>query len=1296
MKGKRNFFWLLATAVSFSALGQSAGYIENKGQWDDEIVARYNLLNGVAWFMEDRVRIPIIEEESFLEAAHEAHEHPEDQVLIEGHSYDMVFGSTEFGSTKLVGKHSDYINYYLGSDRSKWASRVGVFDKLSYYDVIEGVELSWEVQNGHMKYTFLVGKRADPADVFVEYQAVRSLSVEEGNLVVTLPNMEIKEQEPYAYQLIDGKTQEVSCSFRVEEDRVFFDVGNYDEDHMLFIDPVVVASTNIGATVMTFGHSATFDQFGNIYGGGRPFGLGYPTDTGSFQMDFGGGGVDIGLSKLNEDGSDLLWSTYIGGEQGEFVHSIVVNGFNDVAVYGKTQSPDYPTSISAFDTTFNGNWDICVTILSDSGDQLIGSTFLGGEGNDGANAISGVPYASFKGEVECDIYSNVFIASTTSSDSMPTTTGAFQETMGGDQDGYVARLNYNLSQLEFGTYLGDSLKDGVFNVKPAKDGSVYIVGVTENEDFPTTAGAEDEEYNGGATDGFIARLSGDGSTLLQSTFIRSDTTANDADRGLFLQIDRDGDVYVLGTSSSSIVADSGKYQGPGTNQGSYIRKYTKLLDSIYWTATFANVSQSAFLVDNCKNIYAAGNGASAASGNFELTSNAVQSAPGGFYVIVLNQDADSLIHGTYYGTGGSHVDGGTSRFDKRGAVYQATCTNGTSFPLTNNAWSGNQNGSNYDLTLFKIDFEVQAAVANAQVAPNSVGCVPHTVNFTNFGSQGLNHAWNFGDGDTALTQTPSHTYNQPGQYEVTYVIFDTVGCVLSDTATLIITVFDTSSIELLTDSAICESTVNLWVESPFSDYLWSTGEVQSSIEVNSSGTYWVEVTNVCGTFADTLDVEIIPPYGFNLIQDTGICEPGFVLQGPSNAVAYEWNVGDTTQAIIIDSAGSYILIASNEFCTDTDTVNIVVSYTNFTSRDTIVCSDSVELSVTHDEGTILWSTGETSESIMVGVEGDYWVFLENGYCSTTDTIRVDFSPTLVDLGPDTVICQATPFSAFDPTLISYEWSTGDTTATTVVDSTATLWVIGRSELCADTDTINVTLEVLNFSITEELVCDRDIHYLVAPGPNGSSFLWSNGDSVRTTTVYGSGTYFVTVTTESCVKSDSLNITFANAPEFSIGDDRTICSGEETRVTVDSVWSSVRWNTGDTGRSILVGDSGLIYASMSFNGCEGRDSINVTWRPVDPDSFFLVPNVITPNYDGINDVLGLDVPNKNLVTGYELLVYNRWGVLLFESAYINHDWDGNLPSGEPAEEGVYFYLLKAETVCTDIPLIEVKDHVTILR
>ncbi len=1270
--------------------GQSRGYIENKGQWDDEVVAQFQLTNGVAWMMDDRVRFPLIEEGVYHEAAEFAHDNPDTDMWIEGHSYEMIFGKTEETVTQSTSRHKDYVNYFLGNDKSKWAKRVGVYDKLGYYEIAEGIDLNWEISEGRMKYTFVVSPRANLNDFTVQYAAIRGLRKHDENMIITLPNLEVIEHAPIAYQLIKGERVEVDCAFKLDGFRVSYAVGDYDKNFDLFIDPVVVASTNVGSTVNTFGHSATFDQFGNIYGGGRPFGTGYPVDSGSFQMNFAAGGTDIGLSKLNEDGSDLLWSTYIGGSGAEYVHSIVVNGFNSVIVLGKTASTDYPTSTNAFQDSLGGAQDICITVLSDSGDSLIGSTYIGGADNDGQNVISS-SYSGFKGEVVCDVYSNVFIASTTSSSDFPVTTNAYQDTLGGGQDGAIFKLNFNLSQMEWSTYLGGSMNDGAFNLKPAKDNSVYVCGITASPEFPTTTGAHDETWNSGSHDAFITRFDEDGEQILQSTLVESDS--NGDDKAFFLQLDRHGDVYILGSTNtaSNIVADSGKYAGPIAGTYSYIRKYSDVLDTLLWTTTFTNLSHSAFLVDNCKNIYAAGNGATSGLD----TLDAVQVAQGGFYLLVLSPEADTILMGSYYGSGGSHVDGGTSRFDKRGAVYQATCTNGY-FPLTGNAYSGNQNGGTYDLTVFKVDMEVQAAVANAQVAPNSAGCVPYTTQFTNFGSLGLSHYWDFGDGDTSNLEAPSHTFTTPGNYEVKYVIFDTIGCVLSDTAILIVTVYDTSAIEILNGPLECVETVELTTTSSFSNYTWSTGEVSQTIEITTSGQYWLEVTNVCGTFTDTVDIIIIPPYEFELGPDTGICEPGFTFMGPSSGITFEWNTGDTTQNITIPSTGQYILTASDGFCEDIDTVYVYASYSNFRTLDTIVCEDSVILSVTNQGGSTLWKNGDTTNTITVYTSTVIWVTVTNGYCSKTDTIRVDLSPTLVDLGPDTTICQPKVLSAFGSDLESYLWSTGDTTSQITVDSTGLYWVIGNSVLCSDTDTITIVREVLEFLTGDELVCDKDSHGIVAPGPVGSEWLWSNGDTLRNTTVYESGYYSVAIQSAVCSALDSMYVNFQESPKFSIGDDVTICQGEAVTISVDTSISKVFWSNGDTGRTIAVSDTGLLWAIMSHNGCEAGDTIEVKSRKVNLDSFAMVPNVITPNYDGLNYNFGLMIEDRSLITKYHLAVYNRWGNLVFEANHSNHYWDGKLATGEDNEQGVYYYLLDVETTCTDRPAINLKGHVTVLR
>ncbi len=1290
---------VLVVAVVLPSLlyGQSLGFEENKGQWDDEIVARYRLGNGVAWFMEDRVRIPLVDGEELLAASEYVHDYPEENYFLDGHSYEVVFGSDASTEVSYSGKHKDYVNYFIGRKRSKWATRVGIFDGLTYTNIQPGISLEWTMDDHHMKYTVVVEPGVDPEGFHMTYGAVRGIQVIKDELVIDLPDQRVFEKAPFAYQLKGAERVPVLCSFRVEENRVYYDLGEYDTSKTLFIDPTLIASTNVGATVSTYGHSATYDQFGNIYGGGRPFGVGYPTDTGSFQQNFGGGGVDIGLSKLNEDGSDLLWSTYIGGSSGEYVHSIVVNGFNDVIVYGKTASSDYPVSSTAIDTTFGGgggfNNDICVTVISDSGDQLIGSTYLGGEGQDGNNAIVGFGYSSFKGEVDSDVFSNVYIASTTSSDSMNVSPGAFQPVRAGDQDGYIAKLNYDLSELIFGTYIGGPQNDGAFNVQAAEDGTVYVVGITESDSFPVTAGAEDVTYNGGSADGFILRLSGDGEQLLQSTFIRADS--NDAERGLFLQLDRDGEVYVMGnTNQESIQADTNRYSGPSNNR-SFIRKYTALLDSIHWTATFASINHSALLVDNCKNIYAAGNGVGGIT-NVDLTANAVMSTPAGFYIMLLNEDADSLVHGTFYGNSGSHVDGGTSRFDKRGAVYQATCSSGL-FPLTNNAWSGNMNGGTYDLTLFKIDFDIDAALANIQVSGGeATGCVPHTVNFTNTGSEGLTHFWDFGDGDTAQVATPSHTFDEPGVYLVKYFISDTSGCIIADSASLVITVYDTSAIEILVDSVVCVEEIDLETDSPLSNYNWSTGATTSTITVNTSGTYWVEVENGCGVFSDTVDLELVPPFDFELPADTGICDPGFVLSGPAEALSYSWSTGATTQDIVIDSSGVYILEASTEFCTATDTIEIQASYSNFSGGDTAVCEDTLQLTVNSGGFPVLWSTNSMADTIVVTNSGTYWVLIQNDYCTSADTINVLIDPLDVELGPDVVVCAPTTLSVNDPAIETFQWSTGDTTSIIEVDSSGVYWLTGSNEACSNSDTVAIDIQLLRFIDQQELICDEDSVVLAGPGPDTANYFWSTGDTTDRVTVRTSGTYRVTVSTDYCSNVDTMTLTFVQTPDIDVSERLVYCKGQEAEFDVALPYPGIRWSNGDTGRVLNASDSGEYYLSFSYEGCEVRDTVLIDFVRMIPDSIFEIGNVITPNGDGINDELRLDLKRKDLVDEYNLIVFNRWGNQVFQSEFINHYWDGRMPSGEPAEQGTYFYQIKATSVCDDVPIIKIQDHVTLLR
>src|SRR5690606_23150012 len=207
-----------------------------------------------------------------------------------------------------------------------------------------------------------------------------------------------------------------------------------------------------------------------------------------------------------------------------------------------------------------------------------------------------------------------------------------------------------------------------------------------------------------------------------------------------------------------------------------------------------------FLVDVCGFIYASGWGGSvntswnSLTGNtfgMPITANAFQSTTDGsdFYFIVLGPDATYLEYATYFGGNGSaeHVDGGTSRFDKRGAIYQADCAGcgGNSlFPTTPGVWSNINRSTNCNLGAIKFDFQISGIDVAVAASPTQ-GCAPLTVQFTDNLNSALTHFWDFGDGNTANIKTPTHTFTQPGTYNVMLVGYDDQACagvLLTDTA----------------------------------------------------------------------------------------------------------------------------------------------------------------------------------------------------------------------------------------------------------------------------------------------------------------------------------------------------------------------------------------------------------------------------------------------------------------------------------------------------------------------------------
>jgi len=271
---------------------------------------------------------------------------------------------------------------------------------------------------------------------------------------------------------------------------------------------------------------------GSTYVAGTTFSTNFPTTPGAFDT-MGDENGDLFISRLDPSGSSLLYSTYLGGTAFDVEHFLTVGSDGAAYVSGTTASSDYPTTPGAFDPSFNGG-DGFITKLDSTGSTLVYSTFLGGTSPDTVEALA------LAGD------GSVFATGETASDDFPTTPGAFDSTLNGEDDAFVTELNPAGSDLVYSTYLGGSYNDFGYGIALGPDGTAYVTGFVQSSDFPTTPGAFDETFNGGNNDLFVTHVNSEGSALTYSTYVGG----NDGDYGRAIAVDPAGNAFITGNTDS--------------------------------------------------------------------------------------------------------------------------------------------------------------------------------------------------------------------------------------------------------------------------------------------------------------------------------------------------------------------------------------------------------------------------------------------------------------------------------------------------------------------------------------------------------------------------------------------------------------------------------------------------------------------------------------------------------------------------------------------------------------------------
>jgi len=505
-------------------------------------------------------------------------------------------------------------------------------------------------------------------------------------------------------------------------------------------------------------------------------------------------------------------------------------------------------------------------------------------------------------------------------------------------------------------------------------------------------------------------------------------------------------------------------------------------------------------------------------------------------------------------------------------------------------------------------------------------CSGGSVNLSS--SPGTIYLWSNGE------TTPDINVNLSASYSVQ--ITDANGCQSSASDATTVTVNTLPFTPIITvagPTTFCEGGSVSLSSSAGSSYLWSNGETTQGININSSGSYSVKVSNVHGcqsaaSMGTTVTVNALPATpSITASGPTTFCDGGSVTLNSSPGSTYLWSNGATTPSINVSLSGSYSVLATDaNGCESAETeattvVNSIVLMPTITADCPTSFCNGESLTLSSSPGSsYLWSNGETTQNVMVNSSGNYAVQVTNADGCLSET--------------------------------------SDSTSTTVND-----------------------LPIVNISSSNSSICVNNSRNL-SGSPNGGTFSISSGPgSISGDILTASDAGEITVVykySDICANSDTLNIIVVENPIANAGPDQELkFKFEATMDAVLSLTETGEWSlisgSGQIGdifspttsvSGLSMGENVFLW-KVSNGNCEASAEITITVNNIP------VPSAITPNGDGKNDYFLIG----EIIGNAELLIINRWGNEVYSNMNYSNDWNGKNNNNEDLPNDTYFYILK---------------------
>jgi uncharacterized protein (TIGR03437 family) len=474
--------------------------------------------------------------------------------------------STSSASLRLTGANYQYgpdgldrlpgmTNYLIGNDRSMWKTGIARYGQVRYRNVYPGIDVTYYGSGLMLEYDFVLRPGANASSIALSYDGIDSLRLgTTGDLIIGIAGRQVVQHRPVAYQLTDAGREPVIAGYHVNSrsKQVRIRVGPYDHTRTLVIDPVLDYGTFFGGTGFDGANSLAVDLAGNTYITGYTQSANLPAaGQRVFQQSLRGGG-DAFVAKLNPSGTGLVYVTYLGGTGDDQGTSIAVDSGGNAYVCGLTSSSNFPTKGPVISQFAGGRSDGFLSVLNSAGTDLDFSLYVGGPGDDVANALA------------LDPRNNIYVAGYSTSTAMTSITlGAPQRNNAGGSDAFLIKFTSSGS-LVYGSFFGGTGDEHANGVAVDTSGVAYVVGDSTSKLLPGLSSRSFQATHKAAkSDAFLFQMAPDGAAFTYSTFL-----GGSSDQSAYAVTLLGNLVYLTGSTNSLDFPLAGAPVQP-TNRGDY-------------------------------------------------------------------------------------------------------------------------------------------------------------------------------------------------------------------------------------------------------------------------------------------------------------------------------------------------------------------------------------------------------------------------------------------------------------------------------------------------------------------------------------------------------------------------------------------------------------------------------------------------------------------------------------------------------------------------------------------------------